>query len=110
MLMITAANAAGYVKSDAGLSMTPLGQNMAFSINSSYGDASGVCNLKGIAQAFPAGKGQKHSWGWSDSDNNSKCVAVISEDNNSKMNVLTKGCDNYCGMSAVDSMDGVYYR
>ncbi|GAB7258897.1 acyl-CoA dehydrogenase [Kosakonia radicincitans] len=108
MLMTTTVNAAEYVKPDAGLSLTSQGENMAFSINSSYGDASGICNLEGVAQPLPDGKGQKHRWGWKDS--NSQCVAVISEDNNGKMNVSTKGCDGYCGMSAVGSMDGPYHR
>jgi hypothetical protein len=36
ILMTTAVNAAEYVKPDAGLSLTPQGENMAFSINSSY--------------------------------------------------------------------------
>lgn len=110
MLISTAASAADYIKPNAGLSLTPQGENMAFSINSSYGDASGVCNMDGVAQPIPAGKGQKHCWGWSDNDSNSQCVAVISEDKNGKMNVTTKGCDGYCGMSAVGSMDGLYHR
>ncbi|MBZ6971731.1 acyl-CoA dehydrogenase [Klebsiella grimontii] len=108
MLISTAASAADYIKPNAGLILTPQGENMAFSINSSYGDASGVCNMDGVAQPISAGKGQKHSWGWSDS--NSQCVAVISEDKNGKMNVSTKECDGYCGMSAVGSMDGLYHR
>ncbi|GAJ63829.1 acyl-CoA dehydrogenase [Edwardsiella piscicida] len=107
MLMTTAVNAHEYVKPDAGLTLTPQGENMAFSINSSYGDESGVCNLEGVAQPLPAGKGQKHRWGWSDSS--SQCVAVISEDKNGKMTVSTKGCDGYCGMNAVGSMDGRYH-
>ena len=107
MLMTTAVNAAEYVKLDAGLSLKPQGENMAFSINSSYGDASGVCNLEGVAQPIPVGKGQKHRWGWSDS--NSQCVAIISEDKNGKMAVSTKGCDGYCSMNAVGSMDGRYH-
>lgn len=108
MLVTTAASATEYSKPDAGLSLTPNGENMAFSINSSYGDTSGVCNIEGVAQSVPAGKGQKHRWSWSDS--NSQCVAVISEDKNGKMHVSTKGCDGYCGMNAVGSMDGVYQR
>lgn len=58
MLMTTTVNAAEYVKPDAGLSLTPQGENMAFSINSSYGDASGSVIWKVLHSHSPPGKGR----------------------------------------------------
>ncbi|CDG23298.1 conserved protein of unknown function [Xenorhabdus poinarii G6] len=40
----------------------------------------------------------------------SVCVAVISELNDGSVNVMTCSCENYCGVSAVGSMDGEYVR
>lgn len=102
------AYAGEYVKSDGVLSISTGNGATKFSINASRGDASGVCNMEGIAESVGAGAGQRSRWVYSDSS--SACVAVISESNDGSVNVITRSCDNYCGVSAVGSMDGKYKR
>lgn len=102
------AYAGEYVKRDGVLSILSGNGTAKFSINASHGDASGVCNMEGIAESVEAGAGQQNRWVYSDSS--SACVAVISEANDGSVNVITRSCDNYCGVSAVGSMDGKFKR
>lgn len=108
ILTATSASATEYTRPNASLVLTPDGHNMAFSINSSYGETTGVCNMEGIARTVPPMSGQKGRWVWS--DNNSQCVAVISEIHSGLVEITTKGCDGYCGLSATGSMDGRYHQ
>lgn len=81
--------AAQYVKPGAVLTLNPGKDNAEFNINASTGGGSGVCNMEGTAQQIAAGESQKRRWVWN--DNTSQCVVVISELNNGKANVMTRG-------------------
>ncbi|CAI0990979.1 acyl-CoA dehydrogenase [Serratia proteamaculans] len=100
--------AAQYVKPGAVLTLHPGQNNAEFDINASTGDGSGVCNMEGTAQQIAAGESQKRRWVWN--DNTSQCVAIISELNNGKTNVITRGCEGYCGASAAGAMDGLFNK
>lgn len=100
------ATAADYVKPNGTLTLAAGGNEVEFSINAATKDASGICNMEGSAQSISAGENQKHRWVYN--DNSSQCVAVISEQNSGKVKVMTKGCEGYCGMTAVGAMDGIY--
>lgn len=100
--------AAQYVKPGAVLTLIPGKGNAEFNINASTRDGSGVCNMEGTAQQIAAGESQKRRWVWN--DNTSQCVAVISEQNNGKTNVMTRGCEGYCGVSATGVMDGLFNK
>ncbi|CNH70370.1 MULTISPECIES: hypothetical protein [Yersinia] len=100
------ATAAEYVKPNGALTLTAGGNGVEFNINAASQDASGICNMEGSAQSIGAGENQKHRWLYN--DKLSQCVAVISEQSNGKIAVMTKGCDGYCGMTAVGAMDGIY--
>ncbi|QSW34629.1 acyl-CoA dehydrogenase [Leclercia pneumoniae] len=102
------AAAAQYVKPGAILTVYPGEGKAEFSINASTGDGSGLCNMDGTAQQIAAGENQKRRWMWN--DNTSQCVAVISELNNGKTNVMTRGCEGYCGDSATGAMDGQFNK
>ncbi|EAA7512471.1 acyl-CoA dehydrogenase [Salmonella enterica] len=111
-LLITAiklpVTAAQYVKPGAVLTLNPGKGNAEFNINASTGDGSGVCNMEGTSQQIAAGESQKRRWVWN--DNTSQCVAVISELNNGKASVMTRGCEGYCGISAAGTMDGLFNK
>ncbi|ELY4323664.1 acyl-CoA dehydrogenase [Cronobacter turicensis] len=98
--------AAQYGKPGAVLTLKPENGNAEFSINASAKDGSGTCNMEGTAQQISAGENQKRRWIWKDSS--SQCVAVLSEMNNGKTSVMTRGCEGYCGASAAGAMDGQY--
>ncbi|EJX3081951.1 acyl-CoA dehydrogenase [Salmonella enterica] len=100
------AHAGEYVKRNGALSLSPGNDAAEFNINASHGNASGVCNMEGVAESVGAGAGQRNRWVYSDSS--SACVAVISELKDGSVNVMTRSCENYCGISAVGSMDGKY--
>ncbi|EAA2771243.1 acyl-CoA dehydrogenase [Salmonella enterica subsp. diarizonae] len=100
--------AAQYVKPGAVLTLNPGQNNAEFNINASTGDGSGVCNMEGTAQQIAAGESQKHRWIWN--DNASQCVAIISELNNGKTSVMTRGCEGYCGALATGTMDGLFNK
>ncbi|WP_432372643.1 acyl-CoA dehydrogenase [Pantoea allii] len=102
------AAAAQYVKPGAVLTLNPGKGNAEFNINASTGNGSGVCNMDGTAQQIAAGEKQKHRWVWN--DNASQCVAIISELNNGKTSVMTRGCEGYCGVSATGAMDGLFNK
>lgn len=102
------ATAAEYVKPNGSLSLAAGGNNVEFNINASTKDASGICNMEGSAQSIGAGENQKHRWVYN--DKSSQCVAVISEQNNGKIKVITKGCEVYCGLAAIGAMDGIYRK
>lgn len=104
----TFAHAGEYVKSNGILSLSAKNGSAEFSINASRGDASGVCNMEGVAESVGAGAEQRNRWVYSDSS--SSCVAVISELKDRTVNVMTRSCENYCGVSAVGSMDGKYRK
>lgn len=98
--------AAQYVKPGAVLTLNPGKGNAEFYINASTGDGSGVFNMDGTAKQIAAGESQKRRWVWN--DNASQCVAIISELNNGKTSVMTRGCEGYCGDSAAGAMDGLF--
>ncbi len=110
LLLSTSAlvTAADYVKHNGSLSLAAGGNGVEFSINAATKDASGICNMDGSAQSIGAGENQKHRWVYNDTS--SQCVAVISEQNSGKVTVMTKGCEGYCGMTAVGAMDGIYRK
>ncbi|ELI8399387.1 TPA: acyl-CoA dehydrogenase [Yersinia enterocolitica] len=103
-----ATQAAEYVKPNGSLSLAAEGNGVEFSINAASNDASGTCNMEGSAQSIGAGENQKNRWVYNDTS--SQCVAVISEQNSGKVTVMTKGCEGYCGMTAVGAMDGIYRK
>jgi len=100
--------AAQYAKPGAVLTLKPGNGNAKFNINASTGDGSGVCNMEGTANQIAAGESQKRRWFWN--DNTSQCVAVISELNNGKASVMTRGCEGYCGAPATSAMDGLFNK
>ncbi len=100
--------AAQYGKPGAVLTLKPGNGNAEFSINASTKDGSGICNMEGTAQQIAAGENQKRRWIWNDSS--SQCVVVLSEMNNGKTSVMTRGCEGYCGASAAGAMDGQYSK
>ncbi|TKK15545.1 acyl-CoA dehydrogenase [Pantoea agglomerans] len=102
------ATATEYVKPDGSLSLAAGGDGIEFSIHAATKDASGICNMEGSAQSIGAGENQKHRWVYN--DKSSQCVAVISEQNNGKIRVITKGCEGYCGLPATGAMDGIYRK
>ncbi len=110
LLLSTSAlvTAADYVKPNGSLSLAAGSNSVEFSINAASKDASGICNMEGSAQSIGAGENQKYRWLYNDTS--SQCVAVISEQNSGKVTVMTKGCEGYCGMTAVGAMDGIYRK
>lgn len=104
----TMAHAGEYVKQNGYLSLSTENGTAEFNINASHGNASGVCNMEGVAERVGAGAGQRNRWVYSDSS--SACVAVISELKDGSVNVMTRSCENYCGISAIGSMDGKYRK
>ncbi|MFP1944404.1 acyl-CoA dehydrogenase [Lonsdalea quercina] len=102
------ATAAEYFKPNGSLSLVAGGNGVEFSINAASKDASGICNMEGSAQSIGPGKNQKHRWVYN--DKSSQCVAAISEQNNGRVTVITKGCEGYCGMTSVGAMDGIYQK
>ncbi|EDX6464932.1 TPA: acyl-CoA dehydrogenase [Salmonella enterica] len=102
------AHADEYIKSNGALSLSTGNGTAEFSINASHGNASGVCNMEGIAESVGAGIEQRNRWVFSDSS--SACVAVISELKDGSISVMTRSCENYCGVSAIGSMDGKYRK
>ncbi|MCA6952798.1 acyl-CoA dehydrogenase [Pectobacterium polaris] len=104
----TFAYAGEYVKPNGSLLLSAKNGFADFSINASRGDASGVCNMEGVAESIGAGSGQRNRWVYNDSL--SSCVAVFSELIDGSVNVMTRSCENYCGVSAIGSMDGKYNK
>ncbi|QDY43699.1 acyl-CoA dehydrogenase [Candidatus Pantoea soli] len=100
--------AAQYAKPGAVLTLKPGNGNAEFSINASTKDGSGTCNMDGTAQQIAAGENQKRRWIWN--DKTSQCVAVLSEMNNGKTSVMTRGCEGYCGSSATGAMNGLFNK
>ncbi|EKQ3557687.1 acyl-CoA dehydrogenase [Salmonella enterica] len=100
------AHAGEYTKQNGALSLSTGNGTAEFNINASHGNASGVCNMEGVAKSVGVGAGQRNRWVYSDST--SACVAVISELKDGSVNVMTRSCESYCGVSAVGSMDGQY--
>ena len=104
----TLAYASEYIKNNGALSLSSDNGSAAFSINTSYDSSSGSCNMEGVAKLVGAGVGQKNRWVYSDSS--SACVAVISELKDGSVNVVTRSCESYCGVSTASSMDGKYKK
>lgn len=104
-LVSSSALAGEYVKPNGLLTLQPRHDGAEFSINAAY-DASGVCNMEGNAEPIPPNKTQRNRWVFD--DQSSQCMAVFSENMDRTINVTTKGCEAYCGMSAIGAMDGLY--
>ncbi|WP_338526966.1 acyl-CoA dehydrogenase [Erwinia aphidicola] len=102
------ATAAEYVKPNGALTLTAGGNGVEFNINAASQNASGICNMEGTAQSIGAGENQRHRWLYNDTSN--QCVAVISEQSNGKIKVITKGCEGYCGLATTGAMDGIYRK
>ncbi|WP_035345525.1 MULTISPECIES: hypothetical protein [Dickeya] len=102
------AYASDYKKRNGVLSLTPEGGYARFNINASYDATSGVCELDGKAMPSVAQQGQRNRWVYN--DQSSMCIAVISELRSGAMQVITKDCDSYCGVSAIGAMDGKYKK
>ncbi|MEH0013685.1 acyl-CoA dehydrogenase [Citrobacter portucalensis] len=102
------AHADAYVKRNGALSIFQHNEGIEFNINASHGNSSGVCNMDGVARDVGVGAGQRNRWAYSDPT--SACVAVISELNDGSVSVMTHSCENYCGVSAIGSMDGKYRK
>lgn len=101
------ANTFVFTKNNNVMSLSPRVDIAEFSINGSHDNTSGSCNIGGIAESVRTGEGQRNRWVYSDSS--SACVAVISELKDGTVNVTTRSCEKYCGVSAVGSLDGKYY-
>ena len=95
-----------YTKNNSVLSLSPGNGVTEFNINVSHGNVSGICKIRGVAESVEAGTGQRNRWVYNDSSN--ACVAVISELNDGSVNVITRSCEIYCGVSAKGSMSGKY--
>ncbi|EAO2081606.1 acyl-CoA dehydrogenase [Salmonella enterica] len=106
IVSIPMAHASEYMKRDGALSLFQHDGDVEFNINASHGNTSGVCNMEGIARSVGAGTGQRNRWTYSDPT--SACVAVISELNDGSISVMTRSCENYCGVSAEGALDGKY--
>lgn len=106
MSICISAHAGDYKKRNGALSIFSEGNHQTFNLNSSHGDSSGVCEISGEITPVAAKKGQRSRWIYS--DQSSMCVAVITELGNGSMQVTTKDCDTYCGISEAGSMDGRY--
>ncbi|WP_252145534.1 acyl-CoA dehydrogenase [Yokenella regensburgei] len=105
---ISMAHASEYVKRNGALSLFLNNGFAEFNINASNGEASGVCYMDGTARVVNTGAGQRNRWVYSDPT--SACVAVISELSDGSVNVMTRSCENYCGVSPTGSMDGKYSK
>lgn len=105
---ITLVYANEYIKNNGVLSLSSDNGSATFSINAYHGDSSGVCNLEGVAESVGTGSRQRNRWAYSDPS--SACVLVISELSDGSINVTTRSCESYCGVSAVGSMDGEYRK
>lgn len=110
LLLSTSAltSATEYAKPNGVLSLAASGNGIEFSISAATKEASGICNMEGSAQSVGTGENQKHRWVYN--DKSSQCVAAISEQNNGRVTVITKGCEGYCGMTSVGAMDGIYQK
>lgn len=97
-----------YIKNNGTLSLSSDNGAATFNINASHSNLSGVCNMEGVARVVGVVAGQRNRWAYSDPT--SACVMVISESNNGSVNVMTHSCENYCGVSAIGSMDGEYRK
>ena len=95
-----------FTKNNNVLSLSPGVEIAEFSINGSHSNTSSLCSIGGMAESARAGEGQRNRWIYSDSS--SACVAVISELKDGTVNVMTRSCENHCGVSAVGSLDGKY--
>lgn len=100
------ANTFVFTKNNNVLSLSPGVEIAEFSINGSHSNTSSLCSIGGMAESVRAGEGQRNRWIYSDSS--SACVAMISELKDGTVNVMTRSCENDCGVSAVGSLDGKY--
>lgn len=98
-------HAGEYVKRNGILSLTPAVKIAKFNINASHGDTS-VCEIQGEAIAITPTKEQQNRWIYS--DQSSMCVAVIGQLKDGSIQVMTRDCDTFCGVSALGAMDGKY--
>ncbi|EEV6029610.1 acyl-CoA dehydrogenase [Escherichia coli] len=98
------ANSLAFTKNNNVLSLSPGVDFAEFSINGSHSNTSSLCNIGGMAESVRAGEGQRNRWIYSDSS--SACVAVISEMKDGAVNIMTRSCEQYCGVSG--SIDGTY--
>lgn len=108
MILCFSAKASDFTKINGILSLYQSKNHTAFSINSSLGTTSEVCEIGGELTLIDARKGQRNRWVYS--DQLSMCVVLISELDNGAMQVISKDCEKYCGVTSIGSINGTYSK
>ncbi|UDV65143.1 acyl-CoA dehydrogenase [Enterobacter hormaechei] len=108
MILCFSTKASDFKKTNGTLSLYQSKNHTAFSINSSLGTTSGVCEIGGELTLIDARKGQRNRWVYS--EQSSMCVVLISELDNGAMQVISKDCDKYCGITSIGSINGTYNK
>ncbi|HAY0423111.1 MULTISPECIES: hypothetical protein [Enterobacteriaceae] len=108
MILCFSVQASDFKKTNGILSLYQSENHTHFGINSSYGTTSGVCEIGGELTPIDARKGQRNRWIYS--DQSSMCVVLISELENGAMQVISKDCDQHCGVTSIGSIDGTYNK
>lgn len=108
MILCFSAKASDFRKTNGTLSFYQSKNHTTFNINSSLCTTSGVCEVGGELTLIDARKGQRNRWVYS--DQSSMCVVLISELNNGAMQVISKDCNKYCGVTSIGSINGTYNK
>lgn len=108
MIVCFSTKASDFKKINGTLSLYQSKNHTTFSINSSLGTTSGVCEIRGELTLINARKEQRNRWVYSDQA--SMCVVLISELDNGAMQVISKDCDQRCGVTSIGSINGIYNK
>ncbi|EOD9008972.1 acyl-CoA dehydrogenase [Enterobacter hormaechei] len=108
MILCFSAKASDFKKINGILSLYQSENHTTFSISSSLGTTLGVCEIGGELTLIDARKGQRNRWVYSDQA--SMCVVLISELDNGAMQVISKDCDQHCGVTSIGSINGIYNK
>jgi len=108
MILCFSVKASDFIKTNGILSVYQKENHILFSINSSLGTTSGVCEIRGELTLINALKEQRNRWVYSDQA--SMCVVLISELDNGAMQVISKDCDQRCGVTSIGSINGIYNK
>ena len=108
MILCFSTKASDFKKINGTLSLYQSKNHTTFSINSSLGTTSGVCEIGGELTLIDARKGQRNRWVYS--DQSSMCVVLISELDNGAMQVISKDCDKHCSVTSIGSINGTYNK
>lgn len=95
-----------YLKKGGELDVKNVSQGVQFSINSSAGTH--TCSL-GEDETLIARPVDGNRAAWTSSNPADQCVVLLNFSNGA-VQVTTKGCEGYCGVSAAGSMAGRYLR